>query len=596
MDESRRVNRRRGRLALGALLLGAFALRRVGLGFGLPFPYANPDEHLVTDHVLALLSGDPNPHYFAYPSLCFELHALAALLQFLGGFVGGAWHSLAEFRERCWLEPATLLWTTRTVTLLFATVTVWAVGRLASELARAVGGGSRGPASGWNRPAIVASFALALSALHVANSRFTTVDVPSLFFATLALVHSLKTLRKLPKGRFRDLWLAALFAGLAASCKYYGAIGALAVGGAALLGGCRSGATRAKRVLAAAAITIGAFLATSPYIVLDFATFAREFGLLQSHVEGGHLGQDASRSGVAVYAELLVSREVGLWLVIPAALGLLVALRRAGGRAALLLVLVPAALHFALIASFKSHPSDYLLALLPPLAALFAVGVGALRPAPLRWLAVLPCLIGGWFALADGLALQRPDTRVLARSWFEAQSAITAATSAGNHGAPTTGSTAIASDTWLDLPLTADCLATILEGRKSGAALPLRRGRDEPIEQIETRLAAARRTESTATTADRSAPTYDSTLLTPLELDLRDELPPLLHENGFRWLVLDGSHAARAKRSGGALAERTAWFEKIATGPCVAARFEPGEEASGPLLVVVDVLRLAERR
>jgi len=89
----------RGLLA-GILLLAA-ALRLLGIGFGLPYPYANVDEHIVTDRALGFLSGDLDPHYFAYPSLCFELHALLAWLQFAVGWIGGRWASLAEFRAAC---------------------------------------------------------------------------------------------------------------------------------------------------------------------------------------------------------------------------------------------------------------------------------------------------------------------------------------------------------------------------------------------------------------------------------------------------------------------------------------------------------------
>ena len=73
----------RGLLA-GILLLAA-ALRLLGIGFGLPYPYANVDEHIVTDHALGFLRGDLDPHYFAYPSLGFDLHALLAWVQFAVG-------------------------------------------------------------------------------------------------------------------------------------------------------------------------------------------------------------------------------------------------------------------------------------------------------------------------------------------------------------------------------------------------------------------------------------------------------------------------------------------------------------------------------
>jgi hypothetical protein len=69
------------------------------------YPYAEVDEHIVTDRALGFLRGDLDPHYFAYPSLCFDLHGALAWLQFVLGRIGGRWASLAEFRAACWVDP-----------------------------------------------------------------------------------------------------------------------------------------------------------------------------------------------------------------------------------------------------------------------------------------------------------------------------------------------------------------------------------------------------------------------------------------------------------------------------------------------------------
>src|SRR5690349_15037605 len=78
---------RASRWLVVGVMVGAAAVRLAGIGFGLPFPYAAVDERIVTDRVAGLLHGDLDPHYFAYPSLCFELHGVVGWFRFVAGAV-----------------------------------------------------------------------------------------------------------------------------------------------------------------------------------------------------------------------------------------------------------------------------------------------------------------------------------------------------------------------------------------------------------------------------------------------------------------------------------------------------------------------------
>jgi hypothetical protein len=557
------------------LLAAAAALRLIGIGFGLPFPYANPDEHLVTDHALLMTAGDWNPHYFAYPSLSFELHALLAFVVAGVGRVAGAWSSLAEFRTHCWLDPAPMLLASRLFTAAMAVATVWAVGRIAAELARAARPGDRRFAG---KAQLLGAAAIGLCWLHVSNSRWVTVDAPCVMFVALSLAHALRHARK---GARRDLVLAAVFGGLAASSKYYGALTAVAIafatsGGAARLAPLREGVWEGRpgrawivlrNLSLAGAVMLATFVATSPFVVLDWSTFTRDFGRLESHMEGGHFGHDPSRNGAWVYLQLLFSARVGAWIMVPAIAAIVALQFRRRARLPATLLLVPLLAHFGIVASFKSQPADYLLALLPGLCAFAGVALAWL---PFSFAFAAPLAIGGWLALQEGLALRRPDSRVLLRSWIEVN---------------VRSGASVAADTWLELPFTLQCVEQMAAGREQALGAPLRRSRDEPIEQVRARLAAAR--------ARPPDPAWDFALLTPREIDLGDSLFPLLREHGFRWLVLDGTRAARSERSGGAFAARAAWYRRVMNGAGVVARFDPANgEASGPPLVVIDLEKL----
>ncbi|MBM4014083.1 MAG: glycosyltransferase family 39 protein [Planctomycetes bacterium] len=567
------------------LLLAAAAwLRLRALDFGLPFPFAAIDEHIVTDHAIAFVGGDLNPRYFAYPSGGFALHALA----YLAAYAVGPFDSRAAFADAFWIAPQSLLLLSRALTAAIALATVLLMARLGAELARAAGlHRARRPAA-W-----LAAAALAASFLHASNSRWVTVDIPMVAAATLGLTLSLRHLRR---GGTRSLLLSAAAIGLAAGFKYYGAWFALALGLAVVARARReAGPARARalrRLLLAAAVTIAAFLATSPYVLLDFATFRRDFETLQQHMAGGHFGHDPTRSGLAVYAGHLVAPWVGPWLLLPAALGLLVAAGRRPGRMALLCVLLPALAQFSLIVRFKAQPVDYLLGLLPALCALAGLAAAALhaglartrsRAVPIGALLLLaaPLSLGARHAYDEATWRGRPDTRVAARAWIEQQVPAGAL---------------IAADTWLDLPLTLQCLERMREARarelllapgETPAEIPLRRPRDEPLAALDAKLRVAR-----ARPPDDPTPTYDFGYITPIELALRDELFPLLREHGARWLLLDGTRMARAERTGGAQRELADWYRRHLEGPLVANRFDPASgRFSGPPLTVIDLER-----
>ena len=61
---------RRSALALAAVCLLGFALRVVGLQYGLPAVY-NPDEVSIMARALSFARGTLNPHNFLYPTFYF---------------------------------------------------------------------------------------------------------------------------------------------------------------------------------------------------------------------------------------------------------------------------------------------------------------------------------------------------------------------------------------------------------------------------------------------------------------------------------------------------------------------------------------------
>src|SRR5574338_231204 len=102
--EGRMPVRMRGRAALAAVIVAAFALRVVGLQYGLPAVY-NPDEVAIMARALSFAKGTLNPHNFLYPTFYFYV-----LFAWVGAYLAfvratGQVGSIEALRELYFTNP-----------------------------------------------------------------------------------------------------------------------------------------------------------------------------------------------------------------------------------------------------------------------------------------------------------------------------------------------------------------------------------------------------------------------------------------------------------------------------------------------------------
>ena len=261
-----------GWAALLVLLAIATWLRFAGIGFGLPGKY-RPDEEFTVSCSLRIFGGQPNPHFFTYPTLYMNL--LAAVYgvwqrigTWLGSFGAAGFQAFVQANGGAAAHLAARMTTAAAGVL--GVLATYRLGRLAAG----------------TRVGIVAALLLTFSYAHVRESHFATADVLLTLLATLALG---AIMRVSETGRWRDSIVAGMLAGLAFSTKYPGLAllvplvlahavpwrrGALARGGIAVL-----------------AMT-AAFAAGSPYVFLDWKSFR---GALEREASfgGGVAGLDA---------------------------------------------------------------------------------------------------------------------------------------------------------------------------------------------------------------------------------------------------------------------------------------------------------------
>ncbi len=265
-----------------AIFLLAWVLRVWGLSFGLPFPEARPDELPMAHRALRMFSSDLNPHHFAYGTLVPYLLAVCYGVWFAIRMALGT--GLDAIVTELALDTSPLLLISRHVSALMGAATVVPVYLI-------------GRRTGGRRVGAIAALFCAVALLHVRDSHFGVTDVPMTFFITMGLW---LILRLRDHDRTRDYLMAGVAAGLAVSVKYAGVFLFVPLIVAQFIWRRRQGGSWREVFLYPGPTWFllgltGAFLATTPYAVLDYSAFLDHF-LFETvdHLATGH-GIDLGR-------------------------------------------------------------------------------------------------------------------------------------------------------------------------------------------------------------------------------------------------------------------------------------------------------------
>lgn len=377
-------------LIFPACILGvALALRVAGLRFGLPLAEARPDEMTIAFQAMKFGTGDLNPHSFNYPSLHKYLMFVLFGAWFVIGKVAG-WFGGQEDFLRVFFDGAVVFrvlmraWSAVIGTVGVALLLRFPHGRVAAIL-------------------------LAVAFLHVRDSHFGVTDITMVTLATAAVLACLSLQER---GTVRAaLWAGAL-AGLATSTKYNAGLLALPLALAAWF----STGPRLRLVVVGGAAMVAAFLAGTPYALLDSATFWHDFAFEAQHLLTGQFVDVGS--GWVHHLETLWVTQGGLFLLVALGGGL-VALRLEPRRA-LVLFSFPVVYYLA-IGRGETAFFRYILPVLPFLCLAAAEALGTLPGAIVRLtglaLVMWPSLVG---SLAVVRLMQAGDTRDAMGAWIEA--------------------------------------------------------------------------------------------------------------------------------------------------------------------------------
>jgi hypothetical protein len=389
------------------LLAVGLGLRLWGLDYGLPHPWARPDEEAVVLRLLTFDGGDPNPHWFMYPTLSLYLTFAWVKAMFLGGQLTGVWAGAADLATLAKTDPRALYLAARFLSALAGVVTIAATYRLG----RLLGGRAAG---------LVAALLLTVSFLHVRESHFFKPDAILALFITLALIACVGLQRR---GTAAAAAVAGVACGLALSVKYTATLAVPLVLAVLLAPGGAGGRSRLVLLAVAGLTALAAAVAGSPFSLLAWPEFSGWMRYTDFWLRFGGEGMGTAYRYHLTYSFLAAQ---GLPLTI-FALGAVAWAFRHRRLVPVAAFLVASLVQIGIVSAAYTR---YVTPFLPGFYALAGAALVALVeriPARSARLAVAGLLVVVLNARPLHSAVRfdqiaaAPDTRLLAREWFLAQ-------------------------------------------------------------------------------------------------------------------------------------------------------------------------------
>lgn len=361
---------RRDRMIALLLLVAALGyggtVRLARKSFGLPYLHHWDEPALAGTALRMLQTGDFNPHFFNYPTLttyaCLAVDVLH-YYRLMGGAPdpAGRFESLDELRIGDRLDYP---WTVSHPSFYAANRTlIVAFGLLSLLLVYDIGQRLSGGAAGG-----LAAVVLAALPVHVMHSVFVTTDVPMAFFFLASARQALVYLEAPSAWRLAGSLAAA---GLTVATKYNGfpAIACPLLAWVATPRGRRpTGAW-----LLCLSVPPAIFLATNPYVLLDFASFLRHSGAeVRHYMVRGHRGAEVEPGlGHLMLALRYFRSELSAPLLLAAVAGIVRCLARQAGPS--LAVFLPPLGYLLLMTGQRASFDRNFIAVL----AFLSIGVGA---------------------------------------------------------------------------------------------------------------------------------------------------------------------------------------------------------------------------
>ena len=376
------------------LVAFGLAVRFWGLKFGLPVVYARPDELLLIGVVVGFFRGDPNPHFFEYPTLYLYFLAGIYCLFYARGMLGGWIRDSAEFAASFKVNFVPFFLAARATAAVLGGATVALVHLIARPLLGVQAG-------------LLAAMFMAVAFLHVRDSHYATTDVPMAFFVMAAMLAIVRV------HRYRqafDARLAGVLSGCAMGVKYNAVMLVLPMLVVEVLhawsvrGDWRR-MLRETHIVRMAIACVLMFLAGSPYLLLDSAKALQDLRSLQASTNMGMTPPELLGRGWTYHLPHSLWYGVGWPMLFSALAGVMwMAVRQPA--AALVLGSFPVAYYLAAGAGYNVFVR-YMIPVVPFLCIFAGYFVASAANALSRPMRLRPA----WVAAIVGVAVAAPAAR-----------------------------------------------------------------------------------------------------------------------------------------------------------------------------------------
>ncbi|MBU2568213.1 MAG: glycosyltransferase family 39 protein [Elusimicrobia bacterium] len=242
------------------IMLASLALGLWGINYDLPHIYTT-EEYKVVNYALRFGTGDLNPHFFNYPSLYLYFTFFVCGIYFIIGRIAGAFSSTQEFAISFVKDPSGVYLTLRIFSVLWTTgaaLLVYKTGKLL-----------------FNKKAGLCAAALftcipsvLISAHEIRPSQ------PSLFFLVLSFYFLALFYME---GKNKNFYLSCISLGISISIFYNAIPMVVMLPVVYFVRNKKIAALSDARLWLGLSIVLITSIAGTPYSVLDFATFRRDF-------------------------------------------------------------------------------------------------------------------------------------------------------------------------------------------------------------------------------------------------------------------------------------------------------------------------------
>lgn len=414
VDYTDKTIQKRDTALLLLILLLAFVLRIIGIGYGLPYTYIL-DETFLVNHALAFGTGDFNPHFFEWPGSLLMYVLFFIYGAYFGiGFVAGFFKGPEDFALSYIADPTKIYLISR----FFIVVTGVAIVYAAYRVGKRMYGSTVG---------LITAFFLSAAPLLAGVSHFTITDTPLTLFCILPFLMFQSILKE---GQQRDYMIAGLLIGLGIAVKFNAGALLIPLMTVHLLKIIKEDRplimVLIDRRLFTAILAIGVgFWVGCPFSLFDFKTFFGDILFQLSRIHNIGMINAEYNSPVLFYLREGLQKGLGTGILLLSLAGIIIGFFRRKSEDFVLLSFV--IIYFFYTVNLKTTIDKYIMPILPHLGLLAAIALEKIfqhrllvRKSVLQFLIIILIIAEPfYFSIQTDLSLLRKDTRTLALEWIE---------------------------------------------------------------------------------------------------------------------------------------------------------------------------------